>query len=147
MSVPEYQQILFEDDNPIVPLGPMVERNVSGPGWMLCFKYISFVTCVLLPVTWYLYVWNQNGLPFISRRYNTRLKQVSEVCDKWDFLMAFSSYCVITVELCHHSLLRINRRNKSSRIMWAASNYFFGMGSSDSQNKQTPKFHKFLSLI
>ena len=25
MGVPEYQQILFVDDNPIVPLGPMVE--------------------------------------------------------------------------------------------------------------------------
>lgn len=32
MGVPEYQQILFEDDNPIVPLGPMVERNVLRTG-------------------------------------------------------------------------------------------------------------------
>jgi hypothetical protein len=29
MDVPEYQQILFEDDNPIVPLGPVVEIKVS----------------------------------------------------------------------------------------------------------------------
>lgn len=38
MGVPEYQQILFEDDNPIVPLGPMVGRNVSRSGWISCFR-------------------------------------------------------------------------------------------------------------
>lgn len=47
MGVPEYQQILFEDDNPIVPLGPMVGRNVSKMGEYHALEYIIFVTSVL----------------------------------------------------------------------------------------------------
>lgn len=30
MGGPEYQQILFEDDNPIVPLDPIRERNFKN---------------------------------------------------------------------------------------------------------------------
>lgn len=47
MGVPEYQQILFEDDNLIVPLGPTVQRNVSKLGEYHVIEYIIFVTCVL----------------------------------------------------------------------------------------------------
>lgn len=47
MGVPEYQQILFEGDNPIVPLGPMVERNVSKMGEHHASEYILSMTCVL----------------------------------------------------------------------------------------------------
>lgn len=47
MGVPEYQQILFEDDNPIVPLGPMVGRNVKKMGEYHALKYILFVACAL----------------------------------------------------------------------------------------------------
>lgn len=107
MGVPEYQQILFEDDNLIVPLGPMVQRNVSKLGEYHALKYITFVTCVLCLL--HLYIWNQNGLPFISRKYNTRCKWVSETCDKLQFPHgSFSSYHVIKMEPCHQSLLKKN---------------------------------------
>lgn len=50
MGVPEYQQILFVDDNLIVPLGPMVGRNVSRSEWVSCFRInhlVTWVSCLL----------------------------------------------------------------------------------------------------
>lgn len=112
MGVPEYQQILFEDDNLIVPLGPTVQRNVSKLGEYHVIEYITFVTCVLCLL--HLYIWNHNGLPFISRRYNTRCKWVSEAYDMLRFPHgSFSSYHVLKMKLCHQSLLKKNGRKMS----------------------------------
>lgn len=79
MGVPEYQQILFEDDNPIVPLGPMVQRNVSRTGWISCSGINNPCDlCFMSIIIGDLYIWNQNSLPVISGKYTIRLKWVSE---------------------------------------------------------------------
>lgn len=58
-------------------------------GWLSCFRIHHPHDLCFVSTIWYLCVWNQNGLPFISRRYNTRFQWVSEACDKissWLFL-------------------------------------------------------------
>lgn len=138
MGVPEYQQILFEDDNPIVPLGPMMERNVSRTGGISCFRinksslWPGFCVYYIIPLSLKLHHSTTLDL-------NEYLKLVTSTISSWLCLRLSCDYSG------YRSLLLATGKGEgkeSSTIISPASTYFFGTGYCAGQNIQTPKLHK-----